>query len=89
MPRGAMAVAAAQYAFERDEAKQKAKSLRDELADVVGGGKKVAQHATKLEVKFESLRAKYDTDLANLIEVRLELAEAKARIEQLERPQIH
>ena len=83
-----VAVAAAQYAFERDEAKAKAKALRDELADVVGGGKKVAQHATKLEVKYEALRAKYDQDMATLVDVRLELAEAKAKLEALEKPQI-
>ena len=49
-------MSAAQYASERDEQKLKAKKLRDELADVVGGGKKVAAIATKLEVKYEQLK---------------------------------
>ena len=38
------------------------------------GGKAVAQKATKLEVKYETLRAKYDQDLASLAETRLKLA---------------
>ena len=81
-------LAAAQYAFERDEAKQKAKGLRDELAKVVGGGKKVAQHATKMEVRYEALREKYDVDLASLVDVRLQLAEALEKVKQYEAPQI-
>lgn len=84
----ARAVAAAQYAFERDEQKQKSKKLRDELANVVGGGKKVAEKATKLEVKYEQLREKYDADLATLVQMRLELAKAKARLADFDRPQI-
>ena len=82
------AVSAAQYAYERDVAKAKAKGLRDELADVVGGGKKVAQHATKLEVKYETLRTKYDAELAQIAEVRLELARAKKRLDDYEKPQM-
>jgi len=84
-------VSAAQYASERDEQKLKAKKLRDELADVVGGGKKVAAIATKLEVKYEQLKAKYDQDLSTLVAARLELAETKAKLANLEditRPQI-
>ena len=81
-------MSAAQYAFERDEAKAKAKALRDELAEVVGGGRTVAQHATKLEVKYGALRTKYDADMASLVEVRLELAEAKSKIEKYEKPQM-
>ena len=81
-------MAAAQYAFERDEAKQKCKALRDELADVVGGGKKVAQKATKLEVKYEELRQKYDNDMNKMIELRLQLAEYKAKLAEHEAPQV-
>lgn len=44
-------MAAAEYAFERDQARQKAKQLRAELARVAGGGKKVAQQMTSIEVR--------------------------------------
>ena len=77
-------MASAQHAYERDEAKAKAKGLRDELQHVVVGGKKVAQHATKLEVKYEELRAKYDEDLSSLIELRLRSAEDRARLAEYE-----
>ena len=53
----------------------------------MGGGKKVAQHATKMEVKLETLRERYDTDLASLAELRKELAECKAKLHKYEGPQ--
>ena len=55
-----------------------------ELEKTVGGGKKVAQHATRLEVKYEDLKREYDADLAELIELRLEAAEAKAKLKEYE-----
>jgi hypothetical protein len=73
-------LAAAQYEFERDEHKLKAKKLRGELDRVLGGGKQVAQHATKLEVKYEALKEKYDADMHELIETLLQLAEARAKL---------
>ena len=68
-------LAAAQHAFERDEMKVKAKEMRSELEKVVGGGKKVAERATKMEVKYEALREKYDRDLNELAELRAKVAE--------------
>lgn len=73
-----------QYAFERDEARQKAKGLRHDLSKVYGGGKKVAQRMTEIEVKYEDLRMKYESDMASLIEVRLVAAEAQARLAEYE-----
>merc|ERR550514_472589 len=46
-------LAAAQNAFERDEARARAKGLRDQLERAMGGSQHVARHATKLEVKLE------------------------------------
>ena len=77
-------MAAAEHAFERDEAKARAKGLRNELEKVLGGGKKVAERATKMEVKYEALRAKYDEDLASLIELRLQSAEDRAKLAEYE-----
>lgn len=77
-------MAAAEHAFERDEAKARAKGLRNELERVLGGGKKVAERATKMEVKYEALRAKYDEDLASLIELRLQSAEDRAKLAEYE-----
>ena len=37
-----------------------------------------------MEVKYEALREKYDKDLAGLIELRLEAAEAKAKLAEYE-----
>ena len=66
------------------QARGREKQLRTELERVGGSGKRVAQHATKLEVKYEQLREKYDADLASLIEVRLQAAEAHARLREYE-----
>ena len=41
----------------------------------MGGGKKVAERATKMEVKYEALREKYDADLNELAELRAKVAE--------------
>mmetsp|Transcript_3456 Transcript_3456/g.7438 ORF Transcript_3456/g.7438 Transcript_3456/m.7438 type:complete len:88 (-) Transcript_3456:326-589(-) len=77
-------MAAAQYAFERDEARQKAKALLEEMQGVHGSGKKLAERATRFEVKYEALRENYDADLASLIEARLQAAEAKAKLAEYE-----
>lgn len=77
-------MAAAQYAYERDELKQQCKKLKLEVERVSGGGKKVAQRMTSIEVKYEELRQKYDTDMKGLIEVKLDAAEAHARVLDLE-----
>ena len=45
----------------------------------------MAQHATKLEVKYEELREKYDTDLHELIELRLKSAEDRAKLAEYQR----
>ena len=77
-------MAAAQHAYERDELKQQCRALRAEVQRVSGGGKKVAARMTSFEVKYEELRLKYDTDMRGLIDLKLEAAEARARIEDLE-----
>lgn len=65
-------LAAAQYAFERDELKQKVTKIR-------GGSKSVGSKLTALEVKYEELRQRYDVDMSAMIELRLQLAEANAQ----------
>jgi len=77
-------MASAQYAYERDELKQQCKKLKAEIERVTGGSKKVAQQLTSIEVKYEELRLKYDTDMRGFIDLKLEAAEARARIDDLE-----
>lgn len=71
-------LAAAQFAFERDEAKAKAKGLRDQLEHVLGGGKRVARHATKIEVRYEELRRQHDANLKELMEAQAKLKEKES-----------
>ena len=52
-------LAAAQHAFERDEMKVR----QGDAPRLEKVGKKVAERATKMEVKYEALREKYDADL--------------------------
>jgi len=51
--------------------------LPDGLADGLADG-------FPRQVKFEALQRKYDNDLGGLIELRLQLAEAKARVDEYE-----
>lgn len=44
----------------------------------------VAQHLTSIEVKYEELKLKYETDMRGLIDYKLQAAEAQARAEDLE-----
>lgn len=44
----------------------------------------VAQQLTSIEVKYEELRLKYDTDMKGFIDVKLALAEAQAQTVDLQ-----
>lgn len=70
-------LAAAQYAYERDEARARCKKVR-------AGGTAVAEQLTALEVRYEDLKRRYEADLTGLIEVKLQCAEACARVAELE-----
>lgn len=68
--------------------------MAQELEKVRGGSRKVAEEMTWLEVKYQEARselvrlkhhnASLEDDVKDLITLRLELAEAQARIEELE-----
>ena len=77
-------LAAAQYAYERDELRQRNKGLRDELERVGAGARKAAQKLTAIEVLYHELRDTHASDVSSLIEVRLELVEAQAKVAELE-----
>ena len=70
-------LAAAQYAYERDLAKQRHLKAR-------AGGTQVAEQLTTMEVRYEDLRRRYDTDMRGMIDLKLQCAEACARITELE-----
>jgi len=70
-------LAAAQYAYERDQARQRHTKARS-------GGNQVAELMTNLEVKYEELKRRYDADMRGMIETKLQCAEACARVAELE-----
>eukprot|EP00326_Haptolina_ericina_P044242 CAMPEP_0181236766 /NCGR_PEP_ID=MMETSP1096-20121128/38368_1 /TAXON_ID=156174 ORGANISM="Chrysochromulina ericina, Strain CCMP281" /NCGR_SAMPLE_ID=MMETSP1096 /ASSEMBLY_ACC=CAM_ASM_000453 /LENGTH=174 /DNA_ID=CAMNT_0023332003 /DNA_START=110 /DNA_END=635 /DNA_ORIENTATION=+ len=49
----------------------------------MAGGKKVAQQMTSIEVRYEELKMKYDKDMSGMIDLKLQNAEAQARISDL------
>ncbi|KAJ1621138.1 hypothetical protein T492DRAFT_887512 [Pavlovales sp. CCMP2436] len=88
----------AQMEFEREEAIHKAihkvRSLKQELERTTGGNLKVSKEMTWLEVKYTEARAELakvkveklslEDDLREVIQLKLELAEAQQRIAELE-----
>ena len=87
-------MSAAQYAFERDEAKGQAQRLHTEVERLGNAVRKLQEHTTKLEAKYVAehqkyakLEAKhkavcqqYEGDVAGLIELRAQADEANRRL---------
>ena len=87
-------MSAAQYAFERDEAKGQAQRLHAEVERLGNAVRKLQEHTTKLEAKYVAehqkyakLEAKhkavcqqYEGDVAGLIELRAQADEANRRL---------
>ena len=73
-----------QYAFEREEAVQKLSTMQRKAEMSQGGGMKLAQQLTAMEVRYEDMRLRFEKDMAGFIELKLTHAEAQARLADLE-----